>query len=300
MRVTVAVGSMLVLALAAIPLLRDGGDDHTKVAGEPTVTTSAPGRSIAQRYVPAVTSDGAERVMPVTFVDGSGVRLRYPRELDVASLGVVTQGGIDWKSRTTTGADGNPLSCCSSTLFVHYATIAEVYGDAQPVKTFPDADGKPVGFYRGIDAGRTNPVDYLVFQFGPWLVEVHDVQQPGDFELPMTDDELATWARSLRGHVASDGYLRLDPAAPLSLVVGDEPAVIGGPSTYGGSSLGAPFIELFSTKGVCAPTASKADGVQRYPGGAQWCDTEAGVRVSVSGPADFVEQVVAGLEVERA
>lgn len=146
--------------------------------------------------------------MPVTLLDGRRLELRYPPDLDLAELGVLPVGGIDWPVRS------DPFRCCGSVLLVRYTTIDAVYGDAEPVATYPGADGRRVPYYHGSDAGRTTPFDYLVFEFGPWLVEVPDIQQPGGFEDRKTEEERAAWARSLRANIDPNGYLMLNPAPP--------------------------------------------------------------------------------------
>jgi len=290
---TVIVG---VGALVVPIALRSDRDGPPSVISEPPATTRHPGAAVADRFVPPTFRDGPERVMPVTLLDGRRLELRYPPDLEVAELGVRPDGGIDWPVRS------DPFRCCGSVLQVRYTTIDAVYRDAEPITTYPGADGRPVAYYHGSDAGRTTPFDYLVFEFGPWLVEVPDIQAPGDFEDRKTEEERATWARSLRGSIDPDGYLVLNPVPPLALQVEGELAVIGGPAAPGGPAIGLPHVELFSTEAVCAPDATKENSLERFEFetgnevGAGWCDAEAGVRIRVSGPKDFVDQAVSGLD----
>lgn len=282
-------------------MLRSDQDGTPSVVGGPASTTSPPGAAVADRFVPPTVRDGPEQVMPVTLLDGRRFELRYPPGLDLAGLGVLPVGGIDWPVRS------EPFRCCGSQLRVRYTTIEEVYGDAEPITTYPGADGRRVPYYQGSDAGRAAPFDYLVFEFGPWLVEVPNIQRPADFEDRKTEEELATWARSLQGHLDPDGYLVLDPAPPLTLgPLSGELAVIGGPAIPGGRAIGLPHVELISPEAVCAPDATKENSLEPFEFetddevGAGWCDAEAGVRISVSGPQNFVDRAVSGLEVDRA
>jgi len=172
-------------------------------------------------------------------------------------------------------------------------SVREAYGDATPIKTYPGFDGQPVGLYNG--APRTTPkVNYLVYQFGPWLVEVVDYDQPQAFGDAMTDQERAIWARSLAGHLTSDGFLRLEVRAPLSKLRSTDD-LIGAPSA------GSPQVELFADR--CSPHSPAAvasrsrfvqgDGEQ----GVAWCDRATGFRVNVTGPSQFVDIAEHGLAI---
>lgn len=146
-----------------------------------------------------------------------------------------------------------------------------------------------MGYYDGSDVGRTVPLDYLVFQFGPWLVKAYDLQQPGDFEDRMSDDERATWAASLDGETDEHGFLVLKARPPLEVGRSGN-AVLGQPgaSTY-----------LLLQEGGCGHEHSDTSTprlVSDLVGiGAAWCDAGTGLHVYVAGPAEFVERVVDGL-----
>jgi hypothetical protein len=125
---------------------------------------------------PVAESVGSAESLPITFIDGRRIELRAPSRLGLGSASVTAGAAVAWPVRP------DPLRCCSKVVMVTRATLASVYGDAEPIATYAGAHGEPVRYYRAADAGRTVRLDYLVFEFGPCLVEVYDVQQPGDFE----------------------------------------------------------------------------------------------------------------------
>jgi hypothetical protein len=229
---------------------------------------------------------GETAVTPITFPDGRQIELRAPRELALAGLEVRTRASVSWPVRS------EPRRCCSRVVSIDDSPSGARYGDADPITTYPGADGEPVPYYRGSDVGVSARVNFLVFRFGLWFVEVHDVARPGDFEDPMTDEERRTWAASLRGRVDEYGYLVLEAEPPLAI----EPnanAVLGEPS----SSLRYVLIE----DGFCAHEGSDTATprlVDEPAGvGAAWCDPVTGLHVYAAGPADFVSTLAAGLEI---
>jgi hypothetical protein len=147
----------------------------------------------------------------MTLLDGRRMELRYPRRLEFARLGLRVGTSVDWPVRR------DPLRCCGRVIGAQFTTIAKVYRGAKPIKVYSGARGRRVPYYRASDAGQTVALNYLVFQFGPWMVEVYDVQRPGDFEDRMTDTERARWARNFDGHVGRDGFLVLKARKPLQL-----------------------------------------------------------------------------------
>ena len=85
-------------------------------------------------------------VMPVTFPDGETTTLRYPPEMKIAQLGFRGDVGVDYP--VTNGA----LHCCSKVVSIRYATVAQVYGDAQPVKVYRGANGEAVDYFHASQA----------------------------------------------------------------------------------------------------------------------------------------------------
>ncbi|MDQ1481735.1 MAG: hypothetical protein QOI44_2596, partial [Actinomycetota bacterium] len=146
--------------------------------------------------------------------------LRYPPEMKIAQLGYAGEIGVNWD------ADTVPPRCCGKQVSITYQTIEDVYGDATPVHVYRGPNGEAVPYFHARQSlTRVVPdYDFLVFQFGPWLVQVYDqsetTQAQGGAdatEARMTDAQRGIWARSLTGTVDANGYLLLHTAEPLSL-----------------------------------------------------------------------------------
>jgi hypothetical protein len=252
-------------------------------ASSPATTT--PSNTVDGRFIPPTSIDGSETVMPVTLPNGHRFELRYPTDLDLAVLGFKPVIFVDWPVRP------DPLRCCGKAVGVTYQSLEDAWR-GEPIATYRGADGSRVSYYHANAAGRTVALDYLVFQFGPWLVEAHDLQRsdPRNFEDRMTEDERETWARNLQGRSDPSGFLVLDAQSPLTL--GPIEHFVLGPTDDG-------LIEVAGE--YCG--APEADGPEpRYfpdpaGAGAAWCDPETGLHVSVTGPEDFVNGVVNGFQI---
>jgi hypothetical protein len=179
----------------------------------PATTPTTAGPSVDGRFIPPTTMENGLVTLPVTFPSGETTTLRYPPAMKIAQLGF--GGGVGVGYPVTSGA----LRCCGKVVSIRYTTIQHLYGDAKPIKVYRGANGEAVPFFHGYQSVPpvTAQLDYLVFQFGPWLVQVYDVRHSGDFELRMTDAQRAMWARSLTGTTDSSGYLVLHAQAPLSV-----------------------------------------------------------------------------------
>jgi hypothetical protein len=224
--------------------------------------------------------EGDAAVLPVTFTDGRRIELRSSREVDLAQLGFGTSGAVAWPVRP----DGSVVA-------VTHTTRQAEYGKRKPIKTYQGRDGQSVPYYDGSPIHGLN-LNYLVFQFGPWMVEVSDVRRPADFEAPMTDKERATWSRSLRGHVDQNGYLVLEARAPLTV----EPHAF--------AVLGKPGVDRYVLieEGYCGQPQSDTATPRRVSDqvgeGAAWCDPATGLHVYAAGPTDFVDVLVGGLKLQ--
>jgi hypothetical protein len=281
-----AAATATAIALVALALTTRGAprNVHVNVGGG---GPSGNARRVENRFVPPTHAEGNRIVMPVALPNGKRVELMYPPSLALAGLGFNPQAEASWNARST------PAPCCDRTILSSYMSVRDAYGDATPIKTYPGFDGQPVGLYNG--APRTTPnVNYLVYQFGPWLVEVVDYDQPQAFGDAMTDQERAIWARRLVGSVTPDGFLRLDVRAPLKQLRSTDD-LIGAPRA------GSPQVELFADR--CSPRSPSAvasrsrfvqgDGEQ----GVAWCDRGTGFRVSITGPRQFVDSAERGLAI---
>jgi hypothetical protein len=150
--------------------------------------------------------EGAETVeFPITLLDGTRLTLTLPRSLADDVHGLIPGGAASWEL--------NP--CCARSLEVIYGSVDDLYGERQPDVEYEDADGNPVGFYTEDD-----DVDYLVFQYGSWVVRAWD----GDAEgRRFSEENREMFASLMSGRESSEGFLVLDPADPMSIGPTDSP-----------------------------------------------------------------------------
>lgn len=142
---------------------------------------------------------------PIALLDGTRLILTLPRSLADDVVGLVPGGAASWEL--------DP--CCARTLEVIYGSVKELYGDRQPDVEYEDADGNPVGFYT-----ENDDLDYLVFQYGSWVVRAWD-DDPGGTRFSEENREM--FASLMRGRESSDGFLVLDPVTPMTIGPGDGP-----------------------------------------------------------------------------
>jgi hypothetical protein len=244
----------------------------TTTPSSATTPTTARSSVVDGRFVPPARSENGVAVLAITTPAGVHLTLRT-RGFDVAHLGFEPGPvGIDYPVVTSP-----VLLCCSKTVTVRYATIAEVFGSAKPIATYPAADGTPVPFF------HTERSDELAFQFGPWLVLVDDVLANEQFQSRMSDDQRATYARSVTGTVDSDGYLVLHAAAPLRLARGYD---LGFGIVDAGDSL--EISDAYCGQPESA-TAAHQRGTHGGVTGVQWC--QGNVMVLGRGSQAFVDNV---------
>ena len=135
----------------------------------------------------------------ITLLDGTRLSLTLPRSLAADIQGLVPGGGAGWEL--------DP--CCGRSLDVMYGSVDDLYGDRQPEVEYEDADGNPVGFYTEEDG-----LDYLVFQYGSWVVRAWDGDPQGQ---RFSEENRAMFASLMRGHETDEGFLVLDPAEPMRI-----------------------------------------------------------------------------------
>lgn len=196
---------VVVAAVAGIVATRPDKDQVT-VTTDPTSTTApAPPSPVGDRFVPPTTTENGKTTLPVALPDGETFTMQYPEAMKVAQLGFAGQVGVGW--------NGKPR-CCGRSVRITYTTIARVYGDAKPIAVYRGAHGENVRFFRAPQGpGPVDTQEDLAFQFGPWLVTVGNSSTSGP---DLTDQERATWARSLTGTEVG-GYLFLTARAPITL-----------------------------------------------------------------------------------
>jgi len=142
---------------------------------------------------------------PITLLDGTRLTLTLPRSLADDVDGLVPGGAASWEL--------DP--CCARTLEVIYGSIDELYGDRQPDIEYEDADGNPVGFYTEVES-----LDYLVFQYGSWIVRAWDDDAEGQ---RLTEENRERFASLMSGHETPEGFLVLEPIPPMTIGPGDGP-----------------------------------------------------------------------------
>ena len=253
-----------------------------------TTTVPAPSSSVGARFVPPTTTKNGITTLPVTFPDGETTTLRYPPAMKIAQLGFRGDIGVEYP--VTNGA----LHCCGKVVSITYQTIADVYGDATPVHVYRGANGESVPYFHASQS--RNPInatkqDYLAFQFGPWLVQVYDVQHSGDFEQRMTETQRETWARKLTGTLDPNGYLVLHTQGPLSIDHGQESGFGSEPGNV---------VELdphLYCDGPESDSSARRRGTGGGTHGVSWC-VDKEMHVSAHGTAPFADLAFSGLKVD--
>jgi hypothetical protein len=267
----VACGVLLTIVTAAlvVALLTDDGNEDDSRSRTPSATLSP------SRFVPPTRDERGTEVLPITFPDGRRVELSYPRTIAAGVPAIRISASVAWPLRP------DPRRCCGRNLIISYRTIESVYGDLEPITTYPGIDGKPVPYFDGV--GRSTNFDILVFQFETWLVEIYDRRQPGEFEGVMSEEERATWVRSLGGHADEYGYLVLDAQPPLRV------------DAFANAAVYLPIadgIQIELADGYCGHPESDTSMPRRYVrgdvDGASWCDAATELHISVQGEQGLV------------
>jgi Tol biopolymer transport system component len=163
-------------------------------SNEDPPTAAAPAGDGPGFQPPSHTTEGMT-FMHVTFVDGSEGEIVADKDLGIAEMTaqVYTAGGVRGIDRTILFAHGD----------------ASALRHEGPVETYEGADGDAVEVWE--PAPDTYLCPNLVYGFGEWFVGVRTCQAD------LSKAEKETWARSLRGRIAEDGFLVLGATSPLRL-----------------------------------------------------------------------------------
>ena len=196
------VAAIIVFAVF-LPLIILMGQPHgSQRTARPAATTLEPQGT----YFDPPRSIGADATdFDLTFLDGDQVQVHLPNSIAQRIESFVPGGAVGWDEGI----------CCSRSLNILFGSRDHVYGGRIPDDTLMDASGRPVYVYR-----NEPNVDRLVFQFGSWVVEAWDDGPNGEV---FTDAQRKRFASLLDGHDASDGFLVLSPAPPMSLRPSDSP-----------------------------------------------------------------------------
>jgi hypothetical protein len=113
---------------------------------------------------------------------------------------------------------------------------------------------------------------------------------------PLDEEQRSTWASHLRAYIDADGFVVLQPEAPLHL--GDPKAVqILIDDTYGV----APHVML--SQFFCGQPESDSETRRSFGSGAEsgvaWCDPAHGFHVSAVGPTAFTTAIANGLAIRE-
>jgi hypothetical protein len=251
--------------------------------------------------IPATRVLGNTVVLPITMPDGRHYELSYPADVDIASLGLRMFAQVDWPV-TPQGASAPPMQCCDREFMLSYTTVAELYPGATPVRSYPAADGSSVLLFHGAQR-RTPPSpyptgDYLVFQFGPWVAEVW-TGVPTSYAVvtPLDEAQRATWASQLRAVVDPDGFLVLQPQAPLQLGDPKYVQVLFGDNANTNTA-GTASVSL--SQFYCGESGSDTEvrrsfGAAHAESGIAWCDPVTGFHVGAEGSTAFTSAIGTGL-----
>ncbi len=240
--------------------------------------TNVPTRT--KRFIPPATSKRGVTSMMLRLPDGRGLDLSYPESLDLAQSTLTAGGQVDWP------AQNGPLTCCGTYVAPYYGTVASVF-NGKPLAVYQGVHGQAVPYYGGTQERFPllySNMDYLVFQFGPWVVLVGDMVHSSYGTARMTNRERATWARSFDAHVTTGGYLVYHPHLPLTVSRGPIDIVL----SHLGDSL-----EISGPVGCTASLALPTVNA----GITSWCDPRSEVRVAATGTTAFTHAVASGLRI---
>lgn len=266
--VVLSSGALVLALLVSVGLVL--GDLRLGRDGSPAA--SPPARKV---FAPPTRPEGGKTVLPVTFPDGTTAEVTYPASLMIAELGAYPQGGFG----TLEGPEFS--GCCTRDFVFEYVDPNHRgFMAADPIKEFPGAGGRTV---RLVPAPPNGLSDYLVFDIGAWRV--------GVWSSSLTDQQMATWSRTLQVRVGADGFPLLAATQPLKLSAAGE----GGP--FLGLTFGAADGErqVSMQLRACDAPLSRKESDRRVV----MCKPEWSMWLTVSGDDQFVADVVAGVEIRN-
>lgn len=207
----VALAGAAAVVAALLPVVLLAGSDEPASTTMPT--TSSEETPEGTQFVPPSVPEGNSVAFPMVLLDGSEITLNLPSSLADDVAGFVPGGAAGWD-------DG---LCCSRSLTFVYGSVEGVVGDRAPDAVYEDAAGRPVHFYEALDLGGRSDLDYLVFQFGSWVVMAWDGESGGG---QFSEESRARFASLMDGHETPEGFLVLDPVDPMTVRPTDSPDAV--------------------------------------------------------------------------
>lgn len=207
----VALAGAAAVVAALLPAVFLGGSDEPSRTTMPT--TSFEETAEGTQFVPPSVPEGDSVAFPMVLLDGSKIRLNLPSSLADDVAGFVPGGAAGWD-------DG---LCCSRSLTFFYGSVEDVVGDRATDAVYEDAAGHPVHFYEALDLGGRSDLDYLVFQFGSWVVMAWDDGSGGG---QFSEESRARFASLMDGYETPEGFLVLDPVDPMTVRPTDSPDAV--------------------------------------------------------------------------
>jgi hypothetical protein len=268
------VGTVIVLAVVTALVI----GVVASVGGKGVLQNPTAAPTGAARFIPPTTTSGAVTSMALRLPDGRGFDLSYPTSLDLSPFTLTAGGQVNWAVQTS------PLKCCGVFVAPHYGTVSSVFS-GKPIAVYQGLHGQAVPYFAGTQERFPllyANMDYLAFQFGPWVVLVGDMAHSSYGTARMTNAERTTWARSFDAYITQGGYLVYRPHAPLTVSRG--PIVF---SHAGGS------LEISGPVGCTAPLTSPTVNA----GITSWCDPRSQVRVAATGTVAFTKAAASRLHI---
>lgn len=189
------------IALVATACASPAVSSNMTGSSEPTI--SAPHGSM---FAPPASQQGDSVVFRMVLLDGTRMSAALPVSLAADVKGFFPGGAVGWDFGV----------CCGRALEVIHGSVTELYGNRAPEAVYVDAASRPVNFYAMSDG-----LDYLVFQFGSWVVRAWD-DGPGAGER-FNDETRTRFASLLDGYETPEGFLVLNPTDPMRMMPVDSP-----------------------------------------------------------------------------
>jgi hypothetical protein len=207
-------------------------------------------------FVPPTRREGGNTVIPVTFLDGTSIELVHPPTVDLAQLGLAGEAGVVLPGSVPTGA----------ALAILQGSPEEIFSNRTPDRRWAN----------GAKEYDKSAGAYLAVPIGSWTVIATTEST--------SNDERATFAMAIAGHVNSNGYLVLTPHPPVMLGPADGPDIQFGSGVVG--LIRRPCDPL-SGRHTSAGLAIES-GTDNQLAGTSLCDQRRNLVIHLSGQAEQI------------